>query len=987
MKSPTTSLIHLRRMSPLIIALFSLSVLLMSLPAQAQETGTGTITGRIINQGTGEYLRNAVVSIPGTNLRTVAESGGFYRLTGVPSGEVSLNVNYTGLDPVAITVAVPPGGVVTRDISLTSSVYDGETIALGQFVVSTGREGNARAIMEQRIAENQKKVISSDAMGNVSEGNVGEFLKLMPGVNMDYVEADTRAMRVRGLNPKYANVLIDGMQVASAGSSNVGTGRAFEFEQLSIASIESVELSKTPTPDQPSSVAGTVNLKTKGAFDHEGRRINWSAALATNSYYGSFKKTEGWDNRRHYKLLPNYSLDYSEVFLEGRLGVMAGVSQSATIAAQKHVWFFTNAFNTDLSDNDTEVPVINRVWYQDGPKPTERGNYNLRLDYRIDDRLHLYGRIDYNTYDARFYNRTLSLRPATYAPGASKTDQTVTSGRISTDSNQFMTKEGNTVVLTSGGTYQLDDLTIDVGLHHSRAKNWYGNVEYGHFTDFSSSINNISWRMTRPSPGSTDLTFTQLTGPNWRDLSNYSFDTNSIGWHERNSQDQQWTGRADFRYDLSRLSIPQVIKFGALTNLKVLDVHRYGFLSTNPTGTDGIMGTADDLQPVNFVDPLYRSNWDFGGNLDDWPALSPWRLHQSSVLNPNSWRENEAANSTNRAQNNWNFEEKIHAAYVQDVFTFGQLEVAPGVRYEKTDSSGRGLDRINNAPITGGNDYDAWLKYLHSTYRFSDNFLLRASYHDAITRADIANLIPGISAINETDQRISASNPDLKEERSKSWNASLEYYFEPVGAISIGGFYTEVTDRQFNNQTTLGADGYEGDTTYAGWTLLGPVNIGRATHFSGLEIDYAQQLSFLPGSLRGLGVFANYTRLFYDDWGFYLGSPKELANGGLSFSNRRWSARLNLNWVGKRLSNPARTYSVTTNTWTSASPFVEVWDKDRLAVDLNLEYNLTSRLTLFVDGRNIFNEPSTYSYRGNEDNWERILKTGGIWMAGVKGRF
>ena len=954
--------------------------------ASAQDTSTGTITGRVLNQGTGDYLRNAVVTVAGSGLQTLAGEGGTFRLTGVPAGEVRLAVAYTGLDPAEVTVTVTPGGTVTRDIALTNAGY-GDVVALGEFVVATGREGNAKAIMEQRFSPNPKKVIAADAMGNVSEGNVGEFLKLMPGVTMDYVEADTRSMRVRGLNPKYANVLLDGMQPASAGSSNIGTGRAFEFEQLSIASIESVELSKAPTPDQPSSVAGTVNLKTKGAFDRQGRRISWSAALATNSYYADLGKTEGWDDRERRKLLPNLSGEFSDVFLDGRLGVLAGFSQNHTIAAQKHIWLWTNNFDADLTNNATEVPVINWIWYQDGPKPTERGNYNVRLDYKFSEDVRVYGRIDLNTYDARFYNRTLSLRPAAYAPGATKTDQTITSGRISTDSNQFMTKEGDTVVLTGGGEYRLGDLTIDVGLHYSRAKNWYGNLEYGHFTDFSSSLRDISWRMTRPSAGSTNLNFTQLTGPDWRNLANYTFDANSIGWHERQSKDQQWTARIDFRHDFSRLAVPQTLKYGALTNLKVLDVRRYGFLSTNPTGPDRVMGTSDDLRPADFVDPLYRSNWDFGGNLDDWAALSPWRLREHNRLNPNDWVENQAANNTNRLQNNWDFKERIHAAYLQDIFKLGSLELAPGVRYEKTESDGKGINRVNNRPITGGSDYDAFLKYLHASYRFTPNLTLRASYHDAITRADIANLIPGISSVDDTNRRISASNPDLKEERSKSFNGSLEYYFEPVGLVSVGVFRTEVRDRQFSNQLVLGPDGYEGDTTYAGWTLLGPVNIAAPTTFKGFEIDYSQQLSFLPGELKGLGVFANYTRVSYDDWGFYTGSPEVMANGGLSFSNRRFSARLNLNWVGKILNNPARTYNVNTGVWTSAAPFVEVYQRDRLAADLNLEYNLTSRLTLFVDGRNIFNEPSQYTYRGVEENFERILKTGAIWMVGIKGRF
>lgn len=951
----------------------------------AQE-GTGEITGRISNQASGDYLRNAAVSVPGTSISTLADTGGYYRLTGVPAGPARVAVSYTGLDSVEQAVTVVAGQTVRQDISLTSASYDTEKVNLGTFVVNATREGNAKAIMNQRVAVNAKKVIAADAMGNVSEGNVGEFLKLMPGVAMDYVEADTRAMRVRGLNPKYANVLFDGMQPASAGSSNVGTGRAFEFEQLSISSIETVELTKAPTPDQPSSVAGTVNLRTKSAFDRKGRRTSFMAGVSANSYYIDVGKSPGWDNTSHYKQLPNGELEFSDVFMDGKLGVIAGVSQSYTIAAQKHIWNFGPTWNANAADNDTEVPVINRWWFQDGPKPTQRGNYNLRLDYRLSDAVQVYGRVDFTTYDARFYNRTMNLFATTYAPGATFTDMTVTSGRIQTDSNQFMTKEGDTLLLTGGATYQKGNFSADLSLHHSIADNYYGNLKYGHFTDFASQFTGISWRMTRADRGSSDITFTQLTGADWRNPANYTFVANSIGWHEREAKDQQWSAKLDFKHDLSASSFPQVIKYGGLVNLKVLDIKRYGLLTTSITGPDGLSGTADDPRPSSFIDGPFRADWGAAGNMNDWFALSPWLLYDRYRSNPGDFVVNTNANNLNRYRNNWDFKETISSLYLVDTLTFGQLTVSPGLRYEKTKSSGKGMNTVNNTPVTGGNSYAATLRYLHASYKFTPNLIARASYHTAITRADVANLIPGISGIDFTNAVLTATNPDLKPERSASLNASLEYYFEPVGLISVSAFRTSIKDRQFANRTQLGAGGFEGDATYASWTLASPVNIPYATDYAGFEIDYQQQLSFLPGALNRLSVFANHTRVKFDDWAFNTGSPEVMTNGGVSFTYKQFFGRLNFNHVGKLLQNPQKTYSAITNTWT-VPVLPPVYQKDRLVTDINLEYRLSDRLTLFFDGRNILNEPSVYTYFGREENFERILRTGGIFMFGLKGSF
>ncbi|MBI4622258.1 MAG: hypothetical protein HY736_03425 [Verrucomicrobia bacterium] len=69
--------------------------------------------------------------------------------------------------------------------------------------------------------------------GDVADGNVGEFLKFLPGVDLEYVDAETRGPRLGGLDPQYAGVTLDGSKLASAdafasynGMINGGTGDA-----------------------------------------------------------------------------------------------------------------------------------------------------------------------------------------------------------------------------------------------------------------------------------------------------------------------------------------------------------------------------------------------------------------------------------------------------------------------------------------------------------------------------------------------------------------------------------------------------------------------------------------------------------------------------------------------------------------------------------------------------------------------------------------
>jgi len=950
------------------------------------------------------YIRNAIVTVVDTNKQVLTTAGGNYVISGVQPGTVTVRAAYSGLETTEQTVEVVAGETARLNFDLTSSftapAEEGEVIDLADFEV-TGeiRSGSARAVMEQKVALNPMKVVAADSLGNISEGNAGEFLKLMPGVSLDYVEADARAVRISGLAPQYGNVLLEGLFVPSAGSSNIATGRTFEFEQLSMDSVEIVKLTKTPTPDQPSALSGTVNLVTESAFDRDGMHVEYSAGLATNSYYASLQQTEGWDSDQHYKLLPNYSFEYSNVFHDGKLGVIVGTSSHYTIAAQKHIWMWAQDYNEDMSDNATEIPSYNWLWFQDGMKPTQRSNYYGRVDYRFSDRLTGFFRADRSNYEALFYNRTMSLRPdedpdtgeLLYDKSVeySMTSQTVASGSISVDSNQFMEKLGDTTIFTAGLEYQHDDLTISGRINWGKARNWYENLENGHFSDYASRIDGVSWRWDRGYEGDTALDFTQLSGPDWNDLSNYSFVSDSIQWHERNSEDIQSTARLDFVHDWQDWDVSQELKYGVFYNTRDLEVHRYGALTASLTGPDGVQGTADDPNPSDFVDENYTMDFDFGTSLDGFHALSPWEIFEYYRANPNAFVVNTEANDTQRRQNNWYFEEDVYAGYVSDVFHFGKWEIAPGLRYEYSTPEGRGYDRVNNRPITAeGESVEAWLKYLQINYEVRPDLMLRASYHDSVTRGNIANLIPGISEVDDTARRITASNPNLNEERAKTFYFTLEKYFEPIGLFSASAFHRVWEDRLITgSEVTLGDNGYLGDPTYAGWTLVTNTNARDSVSLNGVEFDFNKQFSDLPQPINGLGTFANLTLLNYEDWRFFLGSPEVTANAGFNVEIGKFSVRLNANYIGKILNTPAAAYDEETGEWSDAAPYVKYYQKERLFFDLNLEYVFSSRLRLFVDARNLTNEPSVYTYRHDADNFERILKTGTIWKVGVKGVF
>src|SRR5436305_1956099 len=150
-----------------------------------------------------------------------------------------------------------PGQTTVGEINLTSAASpsaasgaDGSVVKLEAFTVSSEREGNAKAIMQQRRNMNITTSVSSDIFGDVTDGNVGEFLKYLPGVDLDYVESETRGPRLGGMDAQYVGVSFDGVKLASADANRTGDlGPATSFEAFSISSIESIEINRTASAD------------------------------------------------------------------------------------------------------------------------------------------------------------------------------------------------------------------------------------------------------------------------------------------------------------------------------------------------------------------------------------------------------------------------------------------------------------------------------------------------------------------------------------------------------------------------------------------------------------------------------------------------------------------------------------------------------------------------------------------------------------------
>ena len=166
------------------------------------------------------------------------------------------------------------------------------------------------------------------------------------GITANYNGHDVRQVSIRGVGPDLNAVTMDGLQVASAQSAN--GGRAFEFDQASLGNIETIEVTKAPTPDMDgASIGGSVNLVTKSAFDRAVPRVfTYTLGFITRPTYKASAPTwkapvEGFG--------PSMNFSYSDVYGEKRnIGItLTGTVHSQPGAGSTTLAKFNNVFDAN----------------------------------------------------------------------------------------------------------------------------------------------------------------------------------------------------------------------------------------------------------------------------------------------------------------------------------------------------------------------------------------------------------------------------------------------------------------------------------------------------------------------------------------------------------------------------------------------------------------------------------------------------------------
>ena len=1017
-----------------------------ALALQAQ--GSGTIQGRVYNPTTQQYVRNAEVRLEGTNQVTSTESDGSFTFNNVPAGPARVTVRFTGYATATESFSVGPGQTVTREINLTSTEVGaaraGEVVQLQAFTVSSEREGNAKAIMEQRRNMNITTSVASDIFGDVTDGNIGEFLKYLPGVDVDYVESETRGPRLGGMDAQYVGVSFDGVKLASADANRTGDlGRATSFEAFSISSIESIEIHRTTSSDMDAdSPAGTINMKTRRAFERKGRRISYNASLNLNSEEFHFKKTYGPDGNEDYKARPNYSFEYSDVFLDNRLGIVASLSHADSFTEQyRHN--MTYSLNTNALDS--RPMVLRTLNFKDGNKNIEKDTYTLTADFKASSRLVLSGAFIYNYALGQFFNRELTFAVANDNANVNNGRQTVlgdglTEVRTNNVASNTLpsvvhaggnaSKRTHTVTIAPRFEYKIGTWTIEGIASYSRSYNNYEALEAGHAR--VEQLNSIPSQFvaTRPDITSYEWKIQQTAGPDWFNLANYS--NPRTGNEGRYANTEIYNGQLDARWVTPFQGFPLAIKFGGKWNEEARDngneTSYYTWSYIGPGGNTLTGYNATTGAPIITTNGTWaaypnRNFWSTGTTniLSLYNTAGQYQPESIPRPNPNAiaalQRDHpEYFVNIATADNYYNafiapkrdITQVVTAAYTMaDLRISKRLAIRTGLRWEKTENVAKEFDPLSNREVAAAGfpvntaarpttiagyeyqyltnpkvertkKYDNFFPMISAKFNITPDLEFQTGFNKAISRPPVDSLT-GAWLINEDNHVITSPNPFLLPEYSKNFAARLAYYNRTAGQFSIAVTQNTIRNARLTRRGTAEEFGLADDPEFGSYEFQSPFNTPSPRRHRGLELAYNQTLPFRHEALRGITVNTSYTRSYAD--ARRSGLLPHRITSSLGYAYRRFRGRAGVVWRDDTPdgSNPVTDYNR--------------FRRHDTKLDLSGEFRLTKYASLFFYGRNIFNDGQTWM-QGPQNVPEgqaaavRVYENyGANWNFGIKGTF
>jgi len=778
--------------------------------------------------------------------------------------------------------------------------------APADIIVTGFRSSLDKALNIKRNEAGAVDTILAEDMADFPDLNLAESIQRLPGVTIEREGGQGRSISVRGLNADFTRVRINGLEAQAAYGGN--RSRGFDFSIFASELFNSITVRKTQSSEiEEGSLGATVDLQTGRGLDYGAGLhgalsaqasyndlsekalprvaglLSWAnedktfGALLSVAYSERRPTSESFNTTRwqrgnpdeaygvgnnfagcvtcttdadrsellsaFYPRIPRYTIGQ---FAEDRLGVTASLQWKPSDDTELNLDALYSRFNQEAESPNIEAISFSRAG--GGVRET------IVRDYEIDPNKNI---ISYGTFDdvdirsengfirdeSRFTQISLSGRHAF-------TDRLRGRFKIGTSHSKLRTP--------LSVAYMFDAINADGYSYDFRGNDRLPVINYGFDVTDGSNFALTEWRRSRSGTdyrlktagGALEYDLTdEMTLKGGGEYRTYGFET--YGFQQAVSV----LSGADRATDVSNLGKIESIKGGLAI----------------PAGTD-----------LSYITPDIGKISDFLSIYDD-PLVPTY----------NGVRE---------------VKEKDKGAFLQLDFNtqLGAIGARGnvGLRYAHTSVSSSGY--LSTEYVTVENAYDDWLPSFNLALEPGSNVIVRLGAAKVMARPSLGDLTPGGSLSTPT-RRVSYGNPLLNPFRATNYDASIEWYFAPESLIALAVFVKDIKsfintpppemvpwrDLGLPDSLLIGTPASPDEM----FEVQRKVN-GQGGTLKGLELQYQQPFTFLPGALRNFGFIGNFTyvdaSVDYGDAGKnrLIGQSKFMYNATLYYETKRFSARV-----------------------------------------------------------------------------------------------
>ena len=623
-------------------------------PAMAQ-SGKGNVAGRVVDSG-GGVLQGAEVELQPLGVKAVTNNQGEYTFNDVAVGAYKLNVNFVGFSSFAVDVTVAAGETAHADATLDVAGKSEQVIVTAERV-----HGEAEAINRERTADNILQVLPAEVITSLPNANVADAIGRLPSVTLERDEGEGKYVQIRGTEPRYSNVTIDGVNVPSPESGV----RQIKLDVVPSDLVESVEINKTLHANMDGdAIGGSVNLRTKTAGEQP-----------TISLFGIGGHTPILDGRGVTQFGGTIGQRFGK---DKKLGILFGGTYDWNGRGINDLEPAPSVIQCDpgncLTPSDN-APFV-------GTYPTEdireyryyraRWGFEGSADYKLNDNSQIYVRGLYSHFD-NFGDRwvyTPTINSFTTSPFQGGTDGSMSAGVQIRRPTQVI---GSFVVGGHHG-WATSSLTWELSVSRAATEDQgYSSADFGP-VDGASPLNNVQFGVDLSNRNRPKLLV--QNGVNIYDPTQYfmqDYDTNKSYSPQLNLQ-----GSVNYGKSYSWNGHFGTFEMG----VKMRNAHKFSenrdlyYNANDPTSIPMSMF------PVTLTDPnYYDKSYTLG------PLINYNSVKAFYTSNPNAFTFDSDTTHQRNDPNNFDLIERVTSGYFMNTISFGKFRLYAGLRFEGTSEN------------------------------------------------------------------------------------------------------------------------------------------------------------------------------------------------------------------------------------------------------------------------------------------------------------